>query len=103
MLCPLTRAGDSSDHEGTVQKLVTIFVNPGPSPPAPSAASRAVQSRDDTVTLWVYVTDAPAMKVQGVQIRLNNPQVALDRGSNTDWLSVGSEPNLFELIATPLN
>ena len=68
-----------------------------------SVASRAAQSRYDTATLWLYVTDAPARKVQGVQIGLNNLEVALDRGGNTDWLPVGSEPGPFELIATTEN
>ena len=68
-----------------------------------SVATRAAQSREDTATLWVYVTDAPARKVQGVRIELNNLQVALDRGRDTDWLPVGSEPGIFELVATTEN
>ena len=71
--------------------------------PTASAATRAAQSREGTATLWVYVTDAPTRKVQGVRIELNNLQVALDRGSDTDWLPVGSEPGIFELIATTEN
>lgn len=68
-----------------------------------NAATRAAQSRDSTATLWVYVTDAPARKVQGVRIGLNNLEVALDRGSDTDWIPVGSGPRSFELIATTEN